>query len=757
MNSFSNSALQQSLQITKDYLNDFINSSNAGSNLAIAFGDSLDRQQGLNVIESLVANNLDSLNIEILPSQEINYGQGAYVAGSNTIYLAEQFVTENLDNPNAIANIIIEEIGHYVDWRANIEDAPGDEGAIFASLVAQEDLSTEELAVLKTEDDSAEVNIDGETVTIEQAQTIFVNQAATGENDGTSWANAYTDLQSAIANAEANDEVWVAAGTYLPTTESDREISFNLTEFVQFYGGFAGTETERNQRDVEANETILSGNIGTTDDRTDNSYHVVDITSTAATTVLDGFTITDGYADGDFSGTAESNPVVREESVGGGIYSDESGNAQLSNLTIVDNFALGTGGGLYLDASSNPVLTNVDLVNNEAQRFGGGLRTRDSSPTLNSVTISSNLAGQDGGGVSNSEGEPVFNWVVFSDNVANNVGGAIANFDNDSVEINNSLFEGNQSQSGGAIYNQDSNLAINNVTFYGNQSDFGGVVYNFEDRNTSGSIPTNSIISNSILVNNSGALDELQIVNDQSSEIVPSNTTVNNSIVEGGYEGGANILDVNPRFINPEEGDFRIRSNSPAIDVGDGSVIDAEFDLAGSDRVINGSVDLGAYEFQDNLPEGTVYRLFNPEVGVHFYTSSKEERNNTIENLPQYEYEGAAFGTVTEEEADSVTGAQPVYRFFNTDTGVHLYTIDEAERDSIQENLPNFLFEGISYYAYETEQEGTIPLYRFYNPEVGAHFYTPFAVERDNVIETLPEYQLEGDGGIAFYVEPLLE
>ena len=749
MNSLLNSALQQSLQITKDYLNDFISSSDAGSNLAIAFGDSLDRQQGLNVIESLVANNLD-LNIEILPSQEINYGQGAYVAGSNTIYLAEQFVTENLDNPNAIANIIIEEIGHYVDWRANIEDAPGDEGAIFASLVTQEELSAEEIAVLKTEDDSAEVNIDGETVTIEQAQLIYVDQAATGANDGTSWANAYTDLQSAIANARANDEVWVAAGTYLPTTESDREISFNITEFVRFYGGFAGTETERNQRDVEANQTILSGDIGTTGDRTDNSYHVVDITGTAATTVLDGFTITDGYADDGLN-------QFTEEDVGGGIYSDESGNTQLSNLIVIDNFALKDGAGVYLDASSNPVLTNVDIVENEAQQFGGGLRTRESSPTLNLVTLTGNLAGEQGGGVSNLEGQPVFNRVIFDRNVANDFGGALINLDNESIEINNSLFISNQSQTGGAIYNQDSNLVVTNSTFFGNQSDFGGAVYSYDDLDSNTESDTDSLISNSILVNNSGALDELQVSDDGFSDSAFSNTVVNNSIVEGGYEGGANVFDVNPRFINPEEGNFRIRSNSPAIDVGDGSVIDAEFDLAGSDRVINGSVDLGAYEFQDNLPEGTVYRLFNPEVGIHFYTSSKEERNNTIENLPQYEYEGAAFGTVTEEEADSVTGAQPVYRFFNNETGVHLYTIDEAERDSIQENLPNFAFEGISYYAYETQQEGTIPLYRFYNPEIGAHFYTPFAVERDNVIENLPEYRVEGEGGIAFYVEPLLE
>ena len=742
VNSLFDSVLQQSLQTTKDYLDDFVSSSDVENDLAIAFGDSFDRQQGLSVIESLVANNLDSLNIEVRPSQEINYGQGAYVAGSNTIYLAEQYVTENLGNPDAIASVIIEEIGHYVDWRANIEDAPGDEGAIFASSVTQEELSTEELAVLKTEDDSAQVNIDGETVTIEQAQIIFVNQAATGENGGTSWANAYTDLQSAIANAQANDEVWVAAGTYKPTTDNDREISFNLTEFVQFYGGFAGTETERDQRDVEANETILSGDIGTIDDRTDNSYHVVDITSTAATTVLDGFTITEGYADG--------TRANRFQDVGGGIYSDELGNAQLSNLTIVNNYALENGGGVYLSDSSNPNITNSLISNNESTLRGGGIYSVDSSPSITEVTFLGNLAGDDGGGLSNEDGNPVLERVIFEGNIANDAGGGLINFNSDTSQVTNSLFVSNQSQRGGGVYNQDSNDTITNSTFYGNQSDLGGAVYASQFR---GFQDDNTVITNSIFANNFGALDNLQIADNESRDF----NTVNNSIVEGGYEGGANIFDVNPRFVDPEEGDFRIRSNSSAIDVGDGSVIDAEFDLAGSDRVVNGSVDLGAYEFQDNLPEGTVYRLFNPEVGVHFYTSSREERNTVIADLPQYEYEGAAFGTLTQEEADSVTGAAPVYRFFNTDTGVHLYTIDETERDVIQETLPSFVFEGISYYAYETEQEGTIPLYRFFNPGVGAHFYTPFAVERDNVVENLPEYQLEGDSGIAFYVEPVLE
>ena len=85
-----------------------------------------------------------------------------------------------------------------------------------------------------------------------------------------------------------------------------------------------------------------------------------------------------------------------------------------------------------------------------------------------------------------------------------------------------------------------------------------------------------------------------------------------------------------------------------------------------------------------------------------------------------------------------------------------MYTIAEAERDAVLE-LPNYTYEGITYYGYETQQEGTQPLYRFYNPVVDAHFYTPNAAERDNVLATLPDYTLEGvdETGTAYYIQPL--
>lgn len=170
--------------------------------------------------------------------------------------------------------------------------------------------------------------------------------------------------------------------------------------------------------------------------------------------------------------------------------------------------------------------------------------------------------------------------------------------------------------------------------------------------------------------------------------------------------------------------------------------------------VIQDGQGLGIIQNDDMLGEtSTVFRFFNPNVGVHFYTASEAERDVVLEDNDQYVFEGASYISAPETE-DPLTGISPVYRFFNTNTGVHLYTIDEAERTFIEENLDNYSFEGVSYYGYEEQQEGTIPLYRLYNPVIDAHFYTPSEAEKDAVIESLPDYELDGDG-IGFYVQPL--
>ena len=141
----------------------------------------------------------------------------------------------------------------------------------------------------------------------------------------------------------------------------------------------------------------------------------------------------------------------------------------------------------------------------------------------------------------------------------------------------------------------------------------------------------------------------------------------------------------------------------------------------------------------------TVYRFFNNNTGVHFYTADLTEKN-AVEELNNFVFEGPSYSSV-----DSLTGESvPVYRFLNQDTGVHLYTISENERDAVN-NLNNFSLEGEAFFAYAIEVGGSIPIYRFYNPNTGAHFYTPSATERDSVINNLSDFQSEG---IAYYALP---
>ena len=144
-----------------------------------------------------------------------------------------------------------------------------------------------------------------------------------------------------------------------------------------------------------------------------------------------------------------------------------------------------------------------------------------------------------------------------------------------------------------------------------------------------------------------------------------------------------------------------------------------------------------------------VYRFFNKDTGVHFYTSSETEKDSILANLPNYSLEGVSY-----EAVDPLTGADNssvVHRFRNQNTGAHIYTIDETERSFIAENLSNYEYEGEAFAAYTSQVEGTIPIHRFYNSELDAHFYTPSETERESVENDLPNYDYEG---IAYYAYP---
>ena len=154
---------------------------------------------------------------------------------------------------------------------------------------------------------------------------VYVDQFATGANDGTNWDDAFLRLEDALTLVDQFtniEEIWVAQGTYYPTTDNDRSRSFVLKKSIAVYGGFDGTETERTQRSPFFQPVFLSGNIGSMASLLDNSYHVVTIDNSCIDCVLDGFNIQFGYATG---GAAFGN-------VGGGILS--FGSAQLKDSRI---------------------------------------------------------------------------------------------------------------------------------------------------------------------------------------------------------------------------------------------------------------------------------------------------------------------------------------------------------------------------------------------------------------------------------------
>ncbi len=298
----------------------------------------------------------------------------------------------------------------------------------------------------------------------------FVRGNAGGNNDGSSWVNAFTDLQDALAAARSGDQIWVAAGTYTPTDGTNRSASFVLKNHVEVYGGFVGTETSLNQRDITNNVTILSGEIGDTETIDDNSYTVVTASQTTNTTVLDGFTIT--------GGNASVNRFVNSTSFGGGMYIFD-GSPTLNNL-IFDNNRATFGGGLFNFGGASPILTNVTFRNNTATDDGGAVYNFSSSrPTFNQAIFTNNTATNDGGAVfNNNSSDPTFNNVTFASNSAAN-GGAIYSESSSDPTVNQGIFANNTvTGDGGAVYQSGASFQLTDVTFAQNQATSeGGAIY----------------------------------------------------------------------------------------------------------------------------------------------------------------------------------------------------------------------------------------------------------------------------------------
>lgn len=235
---------------------------------------------------------------------------------------------------------------------------------------------------------------------------LYVDQNVSGgDGTGNSWANAIPELRDALAWAQGWDgdtdgtlQIWVATGTYYPTSGTERTARFKLKNGVAIFGGFAGDEMSLGQRNLSDHPTILSGDIGTTGDNSDNSYHVVVGNGTDATAHLDGFIITAGNAN-----------TTNNNFYGGGMFNN-NGSPTLTNLIFVDNNA-GFGGGMY-NLSSSPTLLNVIFSGNSTDYSGGAMYNNNSNPTLTNVTISRNNGFLNSGGIYNRASNPMLTNVI---------------------------------------------------------------------------------------------------------------------------------------------------------------------------------------------------------------------------------------------------------------------------------------------------------------------------------------------------------
>lgn len=379
----------------------------------------------------------------------------------------------------------------------------------------------------------------------------FVDTDANGANDGSSWTDAFNDLDDALAGAISGDEIRVAQGIYTPRPPEppqppippppleasmppppwfDRLATFQLKDGVVIRGGYAGFgEAYPDARDVDAYKTILSGDLNGDDvevndpcdllthpSRADNCYHVVTARDigyygSGPNTVFDGFTITGGNAN------AEAQDW--ENRGGGGMYNIYS-SPTIINCTFSANSAW-YGGGIE-NIGSWPDLINCTFSRNFSE-WGGGMANDDSRPTLIDCTFIGNVSSYKGGAMANYDGSPPVTNCAFIGNCAV-LGGAIYGADCN-PKLTDCTFTGNLAEKGGAAYNNDSSIKLTNCTLSVNGATTGGVIYDDEG---------SSVLLNCKLSANTAASGGVIYSGDESYGRLTNCVLTGNTAVSGG-------------------------------------------------------------------------------------------------------------------------------------------------------------------------------------------------------------------------------
>jgi uncharacterized repeat protein (TIGR01451 family) len=367
----------------------------------------------------------------------------------------------------------------------------------------------------------------------------------------------YATIQEAINHAVYGDRVHVVAGTY--------NEKITLANGVQLLG--AGAEM-----------TIINGSSGP----------LVSTTGVDATTVLDGFTISNALTNGGMSNNNSSVTITnctfyknRTSLTGGGMLNLNS-SPTVTNCTFSINQATQNGGGMYNSGSSLPVVTNCTFSGNRTDKNGGGMYNGNSTPEVTGCVFSGNYAKASGAGMFNSASSPVVTNCIFSGNEATSDGGGMANNQSSPV-VTNCTFSGNKSKKIDWMFSQvSSSPRITNCTFYGIR-DACGIL------NSTDSLMQ---MTNCILWD-SGNHDMITS---------PNESIIKYCDIKGGYPG-LNNIDSDPLFVDAANRNFHLQSGSPCIDAGDNEASDIpDKDFEDDPRIVDGdgnglaTVDMGVDE-----------------------------------------------------------------------------------------------------------------------------------------------------------------
>jgi predicted outer membrane repeat protein len=272
----------------------------------------------------------------------------------------------------------------------------------------------------------------------------------------TTWAAAAPDLQCALMEAETGAEVWVGPGVYRPTYGPDRTATFAVSDGVGVYGGFAGNEERRDQRAAQTPLPVLSGDIEANDPvdasgvLTDpaalvggNALHVVSISSTLTSTMLERLAITGGQADG-ANGASGS---TCGDACGGGLHITD-GAPRLSGLLLIGNQAAARGGAIYAEQSNTWIISSTLQANRAGS--GGAAFWQGGAPALINSLVAGNLAAEEGGGVYSLESSLRLVNVTVAANQAGALGGGLL-LDGGAVTAANIVVGANRAPAGAQL------------------------------------------------------------------------------------------------------------------------------------------------------------------------------------------------------------------------------------------------------------------------------------------------------------------